>query len=107
MQIKILFIYLIYRDAWRGPHDVLPELVPVRVRGHTSGQHLSSHLGRLSLRGLQGIGQCRPETHTKRQAAQHGCLPSLLGDGDKGIEIVYGEKKKIFCTGLTRAAKAE
>jgi hypothetical protein len=23
-----------------------------------------------------------PETHTKRQAAQHGCLPSLLGKGD-------------------------
>jgi hypothetical protein len=33
-----------------------------------------------------------PET-TKRQATQHGCLPSLLGDGDKGIEIVNGEKK--------------
>jgi hypothetical protein len=27
----------------------------------------------------------------------HGCLPSLLGDGDKGIEIVYGEEKKILC----------
>ena len=23
------------------------------------------------------------EKHTKRQATQHGCLPSLLGDGDK------------------------
>jgi hypothetical protein len=23
------------------------------------------------------------ETHTKRQATQHDCLPSLLGDGDK------------------------
>jgi len=31
-----------------------------------------------------------PETHTKRPATQHGCLPSLLGDRDKGIEIVYG-----------------
>ncbi len=38
------------------------------------------------------------ETHTKRQATQHGCLPSLLGDGDKGIKIVYGEEK-IFGTG--------
>jgi hypothetical protein len=37
-----------------------------------------------------GLG---PETHTNRQATQHGCLPSLLGDGDKGIEIVYFEKK--------------
>jgi hypothetical protein len=33
-----------------------------------------------------------PETHTKRQATQHSCLPSLLGDGDEGILIVYGEK---------------
>jgi hypothetical protein len=30
----------------------------------------------------------------------------LLGDGDKGIEKVYG-REKIFCTGPTRAAKAE
>jgi hypothetical protein len=27
-----------------------------------------------------------------RQTTQHGCLPSLQGDGDKRIEIVYGEK---------------
>ncbi len=45
------------------------------------------------------------ETHTKRQATQHGCLPSLLGDGDKVIEILCGEEKKIFCTGLTRVAE--
>ncbi len=48
-----------------------------------------------------------PETNTKRQATQHGCRPSLVGDGGKGIEIVYGEGKKIFCTGLTRASKTE
>jgi hypothetical protein len=42
----------------------------------------------------------------QRQATQHGCLPGLLGDGDKGNEIVYGEEK-LFCTGPTRAAKAE
>jgi hypothetical protein len=35
----------------------------------------------------------RNRDHTKRQATQHDCLPSLLGSGDKGIEIVYGEKK--------------
>jgi hypothetical protein len=39
-----------------------------------------------------------PETHTKRQATQHGCLPSLQGGGDKGIEKVYGEEK-IFVLG--------
>jgi hypothetical protein len=37
-----------------------------------------------------------PETPTKRQATQHGCLPSFLCDGDKGIETVYGEEKKYF-----------
>jgi hypothetical protein len=40
-----------------------------------------------------------PETHIKRQATQHDCLPSLLGDGDKGIEKVYGEDKKYFVLG--------
>jgi hypothetical protein len=34
------------------------------------------------------IGSVTAETHTEGQATQHGCLPSLLGDGDKGIEIV-------------------
>jgi hypothetical protein len=34
-----------------------------------------------------------PETHTNRQATQHGCLPSLLGSRDKVIEKVYGEEK--------------
>jgi hypothetical protein len=55
---------------------------------------------------------------TKRQATQHGCLPTAqlaAGDGDKGKEIVYGEEKyilywtgsssqgrpKIYCTGMT------
>ncbi len=37
---------------------------------------------------------------------QHGCLPNLLGDRDKGMEIVYDEEI-IFCTVPTRAAKAE
>ncbi len=40
-----------------------------------------------------------------RQATQHGCLPSLLGDGDKEIEIVLGEE--IFLYWATKAAKAE
>jgi hypothetical protein len=45
-------------------------------------------------------------THNKRQATQHGCLPSLLGDRDKGIKNCT-MRNKIFCTGPTRAAKAE
>jgi hypothetical protein len=40
--------------------------------------------------------RCVPETYTKRQAIQHGCLPSLLGDGDTKIEIAYGEEINIF-----------
>ncbi len=39
-------------------------------------------------------------TKTKRQATRQGYLPSLLGEGDKGIKIVYGEEK-ILCTGPT------
>ncbi len=38
-------------------------------------------------------------SHAKRQVAQHGCLPSLLGHGDKRIEIVYGEGKEYFVPG--------
>jgi hypothetical protein len=38
----------------------------------------------------------QPERHVKRQVTQHGSLPSLLGYGDKGIEIVYGEEKNIL-----------
>jgi hypothetical protein len=41
---------------------------------------------------------------TKRQATQHGCMFSLLGDGDK--EIVQYSEEKIFSTGPTKAAKA-
>ncbi len=47
------------------------------------------------------------QRHTKRQATQHGCLPSLLFDEDKENDKVYGEKKNIFFIGPTRAAKAE
>jgi hypothetical protein len=41
------------------------------------------------------------DIHSMRQATQHSCLPSLLGDGDKLIEIynvciVHGEEKKYF-----------
>ncbi len=38
----------------------------------------------------------RAETHTKRVATQHGCLPSLVGDGVKRIEIVYGKENNIL-----------
>ena len=43
------------RDPRGGPHHVLPELVPLRVRGHPPRQHLPPHLGRLPLRGIQGM----------------------------------------------------
>jgi hypothetical protein len=34
-----------------------------------------------------------------RQATQHDCLPSLVGNVDKGIEIVCVEEKYIFLLG--------
>ncbi len=40
-----------------------------------------------------------PETHTKSQATKHGCLPSLLGEGNKGVKIVLAEEKNIFVLG--------
>jgi hypothetical protein len=43
----------------------------------------------------------QPETHAKRQATQHDCLPSLLGDGK-----MYTVREKIFCIGPIGAAKA-
>jgi hypothetical protein len=39
---------------------------------------------------------CEPETHIKRQVTRQDCLPSLLGDGGKLIEIVYKEEKNNF-----------
>ncbi len=41
---------------------------------------------------IRNIWVLWPETQTKRQATQHGCLPSLLGYGDKEIGIEGGEK---------------
>jgi hypothetical protein len=52
------------------------------------------------------MAMTQPETYSKRQATKHGCLPSLMGNGDKGIEILYSEEKVIF-TEPTRAAKAK
>jgi hypothetical protein len=43
----------------------------------------------------------RAETHIKRQEAQHDCLPSL------GTKELCTVKKNMFCTGPTKAAKAE
>jgi hypothetical protein len=37
--------------------------------------------------------ETKSEAHTERRRPQHDCLPSLLGYGDKGIEIVYSEGK--------------
>jgi len=46
------------------------------------------------------MGKLLPETHIKRQATRQDCLPSLLGYGDKWIEIMYGvEKNKYFVLG--------
>jgi len=36
------------------------------------------------------------DTYTRRQATQPGCLPSLLSDGNRGMEIVYGEKNFVL-----------
>jgi hypothetical protein len=40
--------------------------------------------------------QIQTEDHTKRQATQHDCLSSLLGDAATSSEKVCGEEKKYF-----------
>ncbi len=49
----------------------------------------------------------KPETHTKRQATRHGCMPSLRDDGAKEMKLEYGEEKNNFYWANYRAAKAE
>jgi hypothetical protein len=50
---------------------------------------------------------CHRDTYYRdRRPMTSACLACWAMDGDKGIEIVYGEEK-IFCTGPPRAAKAE
>jgi hypothetical protein len=54
--------------------------------------------------------------HLSKQATQHESLPGLQGDGDKGIEIVYGfyrailekpGRTKIACTDTTSLTNKE
>ncbi len=45
---------------------------------------------------LLNLWQGRGRDQDQRQATQHGYLPGLLGDGDKRIEILYGEEKNIL-----------
>ncbi len=51
-------------------------------------------------------GEVGPETYTKIQATQHGCLPSLLGAMRTKRLKQCTVRKKISCTGPTREAKA-
>jgi hypothetical protein len=84
------------RQRWRGGQAIRKE------------RDTQSHACRPILVVITSTKPQGQRPHIKRQATQHGSLPSLLGDGDKGIEIVYGEEKgkTIFCTGPTRAAKS-
>jgi hypothetical protein len=47
----------------------------------------------------RNVGKHQTHICTKKQATQHDCLPSLLADGDKIIEIVSGGGKKYFVLG--------
>ncbi len=46
------------------------------------------------------------QLETQRQATQYDCLPRLLGDGDYNKVKKCAVRRIIFCTGLTRGAKA-
>ncbi len=99
---------LVYLCAWvcpLQPHARTLSPCPLYPHAQTCAYQLPSH-GCLDSTRNEPYGDvvsC-PEKHTKSQAAQHGCLPSLLGDGGKGIEKVFCDGK-IFCTEPTRAVK--
>jgi hypothetical protein len=61
------------------------------------------HTNILPVKQLQWLKVSTRDTHYNREETQRRCRPRLLGDGDKGPEIV----RIIFCTGPTRAAKVE
>ncbi len=67
-------------------------------------RNLCNHLDRQAHKGdtvlvksreMTGGSQTR-DTHLETGDPACGFLPSLLGEGDKGNEIVYGEEKNIF-----------
>jgi hypothetical protein len=60
------------------------------------GGTLSHTVGLLTVFHSQEEDELEPETHTKRQATPQDCLPSLLGGGQKGIQIMYCEEKNIL-----------
>jgi hypothetical protein len=77
------------QESLRSKSLVTLHIIHITLRNtvFSMRQHLSSEKSYFS------------ETHTKRQATQHSWQPSLLGYGDKGIEIVYCEEKKIlYCS---------
>jgi hypothetical protein len=49
----------------------------------------------VSMHGKGEVG-CTRDIFTKRQATLPDCLPSLLCDWDKAIEILYCEEKNIL-----------
>jgi hypothetical protein len=71
-------VYMVYIDC----------VCPVTIINHIDKQDI----GNFNMKEQSAWG-FRPETHIKRQVTQHGCLPSLLGDGDKGNEKVYSEEQ--------------
>ncbi len=95
-------LYLNYNKFWTA-HDVDDILDEAKAISRTYKTYMCKRSEPVYLNtGLQFCAEIR----TKRQDTLHDCLPRLLGDGDKGIEIAYGEEK-IFSTKPTRAAKAE
>ncbi len=67
---------------------------------------LSCTQSKLHLRSHTSL-EAHSETHTKRQATQHDCLSSLLGDCDIWVEIVYGEAAKAEHKYLLPALRAK
>ncbi len=58
--------------------------------------HILVVVGLLTAFHSQKEDELEPETHTKRQATLHDCLPSLLGGGHKGIKILNYEEQNFL-----------
>ncbi len=100
------FLHIIGRGAAAGPFNI-PKYTNVDSvqKQYASTVHSNLHMQQSTVQYAEEGSQILtvddpdPETHTKRQANQLGCLStvsSLLGDGVKRIELVYGEEKNIL-----------
>ncbi len=93
-KLYTIFNFVLYTSSW----NFLTAQLSSSCQGMQDGPSITGQVILLYQSWAGRRSGAAPETHTKRQATQHDCLPSLQGEGDKGFEkeIVYGEEKTIL-----------